>query len=229
MTSATFMIDFSDLNLSVSQIESVLGYDETGSEEHFRNLIGKALGEASRVCSIKAEYRIFGDIIFNEADKSAEIDGINLSLQKIIYGQIKKSVSAALFLCTAGEEIGKLSRNSMRTGDILEGYIYDVVGSEIVEAAADIMQTSLEDQMGAAGRNITNRFSPGYCGWDVAEQHKLFKLIPGNWCGIKLTDSALMSPEKSISGIIGIGENVKRLPYKCNLCNMKDCIYKRRV
>ena len=116
----------------------------------------------------------------------------------------------------------------MKEGDLLKSYVYDVVGSEIVEAAADLMQDELEKAMAVGGRKITNRFSPGYCGWDVVEQHKLFRLIPGNFCGIRLTPSALMDPVKSVSGFIGIGENVKRLPYTCSFCDMKDCLYRKK-
>jgi hypothetical protein len=223
----TFQFDFNDLKLTVTQIEKVLGYTDKRSEVHFSDLIGKALKEASEVCTIKAEYRIFNDINLNDPDKTVSVNEIVFDIKKIVFGQLKKSESAAIFLCTAGEEIGKMSRRAMNSGDLLEGYIYDVVGSEIVEAAADLMQTSLENLMASNGLKITNRFSPGYCGWDVSEQHKLFKLLPGTYCGIRLTDSALMDPEKSISGIIGIGENVKHLPYTCNLCDMKDCIYRR--
>jgi hypothetical protein len=74
---------------------------------------------------------------------------------------------------------------------------------------------------------ITNRYSPGYCDWNVGEQHKLFSFFPDNYCGIRLTPSALMDPVKSVSGIIGIGENVKRNDYTCRVCDMKDCIYRR--
>jgi len=34
-----------------------------------------------------------------------------------------------------------------------------------------------------------------------------------------------MDPIKSVSGIIGIGENVRFNPYTCNLCDNKNCIY----
>jgi hypothetical protein len=88
------------------------------------------------------------------------------------------------------------------------------------------MQGDLEKNMRDSGKKITNRYSPGYCGWDVTEQHKLFQLMPENYCGIKLTPSALMDPVKSISGIIGIGENVKNNPYTCRLCNQNDCVYR---
>jgi hypothetical protein len=228
MTGKTFQFDFEDLKLTVSQIEKVLGYTDMKSEVHFSDLIEKALKAAGEVCTIKAEYRIFDNIIFNNIDKTVSLNNITFNIKKIIYGQLKKSESAAIFLCTAGGEIGKMSRNAMKSGDLLEGYIYDVVGSEIAEATADLMQTELEKSLASAGLKMTNRFSPGYCSWDVSEQHKLFQLLPGTWCGIRLTSSALMEPEKSVSGIIGVGKNVTHLAYTCNICDMKDCIYRKR-
>jgi hypothetical protein len=116
----------------------------------------------------------------------------------------------------------------MKDGDLLTGYIYDVAGSVIVDAAADFMQNELELSVNLSGKKITNRYSPGYCGWYVAEQHKLFQLVPDNYCGIRLTESALMDPVKSISGIIGIGANVKMNPYTCGLCEMKNCVYRKK-
>jgi hypothetical protein len=114
----------------------------------------------------------------------------------------------------------------MSEGDPLTGYIYDIIGSIVVDAAADMMQSELEKTILSAGKKITNRYSPGYCGWDVSEQHKLFRLFPDNFCGIRLTDSALMDPVKSISGIIGIGEEVRYNNYRCSLCDMKECAYR---
>ena len=227
MTGSTFKFEFKDLKLKVSQIESVMGYKEGESQETISELVSELLKEAEEICTMKAEYRIFDDIAFNGTEKTVTINGLVFDIKKIIYGQIKKSDSAALFLCTAGEEIGTRSRKSMKDGDLLKGYVYDVVGSEAVEAAADLMQDHLGREIKALGKGITNRFSPGYCGWLVAEQHKLFHLMPDNFCGIKLTPSALMIPIKSVSGIIGIGEKVKRHPYTCSLCDMEDCIYRR--
>jgi hypothetical protein len=223
----TFQFDFQDLKLTASQIEKVLGYTDKKPEVLFSDLIGKSLDKAEELCIIKAEYMIFDNVIFNDIDKTVSVNSLTFDIKKIVYGQLKKAESAVLFLCTAGEEIGKISRKAMKSGDLLEGYIYDVVGSEIVESAADLMQNHLEKAMASEGRKITNRFSPGYCGWDVTEQHKLFQLMPDNYCGIRLTTSALMVPEKSISGMIGIGKNVKHLPYACSICDMKDCIYRK--
>jgi hypothetical protein len=227
MQTATFQFNFSDLKLNVAQIEKVMGYKDGESQETISDLVDKVLKEAETDFKIRAEYTVFPVIKFNETDKSVEINNLVFDLRKIVYGQIKRSESIAVFLCTAGEEIGIRSRNAMKNGDLLTGYIYDVIGSEIVEAAADLMQDSIHNAMASVGKKITNRYSPGYCDWDVAEQHKLFQLMPDNYCGIKLNDSALMNPEKSISGFIGIGGHVRYNQYTCGLCEMKDCIYRK--
>jgi hypothetical protein len=227
MISSTFQYDFKDLKLNSSQIEAVLGYKEGEDREIVTSLIEEILTECHKICNIKAEFKVFGDIRFDNDTKSVEINKIRFQIKKIVFNQIKKSDSVAIFLCTAGDEIGIRSRKIMQERDFLKGYIYDVIGSEIVEAAADLMQTNLEKTIFDSRERITNRFSPGYCGWDVAEQHKLFQLIPDNYCGIHLTPSALMDPVKSISGIIGIGKNVKYNPYTCGICDMNDCVYRR--
>jgi cobalamin-dependent methionine synthase I len=227
MTNSTFKFEFNELDLTVSQIESVIGYKDGEDRAIVTGLIEEILKESQEIINIKAQYAIFHDIRFDNNTRSVEINNTSFFIKKIVFGQIKKSDSVALFLCTAGEEIGIRSRKAMKERDLLRGYIYDVVGSEIVEAAADLMQNELEKTMISEGKKITNRYSPGYCGWDVAEQHKLFKLIPDNYCGIRLTESALMDPVKSVSGIIGIGENVKHNPYTCKMCDMKDCIYRK--
>jgi len=227
MTGSTFTFGFSNLKLTVKQIEEMLGYNGETPDAHFSQLIEQLLVKASEISDMRAEYRLFEHAIFNENEKSVTISDISFNLNKIIWGQLKRSDSVALFLCTAGDGIGKLGRSLMKSGDILEGYILDIIGSEAVESAIDIMQDQISMEAASEGLKITNRFSPGYCGWDVSEQHKLFHLLPGTWCGVKLTASALMVPEKSVSGIIGIGKEVRYLPYKCNLCNMKDCIYRK--
>ncbi len=227
MYNQVFHFDFDELKLTVSQIENIIGFNEGDDREFVKSLIGEVLNESSEIANVRAQYCLFKRIWFDKENKSVTIDNITFNIKNIVFGQIKKSESVALFLCTAGEEIGKRSREAMREKDFLRGYIYDLIGSEIAEAAADLMQNNLEKSASGSGLKITNRYSPGYCGWSVAEQHKLFSLIPYNYCGIKLNESALMDPEKSVSGIIGIGAAVKINSYTCKMCDMKDCIYRK--
>ncbi|HUX94805.1 MAG TPA: vitamin B12 dependent-methionine synthase activation domain-containing protein [Bacteroidales bacterium] len=226
MTDKRFQFAFNDLGINISEIEKLLGYDEGADREMVKALIEETLNDASAIGSIRSEYRIFRDIKFDDDDKSLNINNITFDIQKIIFNQIKKSESIAVFISTAGAEIGEKSREVMAAGDPLKGYILDIIGSLIVDTAADLMQDDLALSAGLTGQKITNRYSPGYCGWNVAEQHKLFSLLPDNFCRITLTESALMFPVKSASGFIGIGEHVRYNRYTCSLCDMPDCTYR---
>jgi len=205
-----------------------MGYQSGTAPEPVTILINEITEELLPLGGIKAEYIIFPEISLNREEKSLQIEGVTFNIKPIIYRQIKDAEEAALFICTAGPVIGEMSRNSMKGGDLLKGYVYDVIGSEVVEAAADLMQEELRKSMAVPGKGITNRFSPGYCGWDVAEQHQLFSFFKDNFCGITLTESALMNPVKSVSGVIGVGRNARYTPYQCKLCDDKNCIYRNR-
>ena len=205
-----------------------MGYSPGSAPEPLTDLIAEVSDELMPLGDVKAEYLIFNRLASDPDSKSIEIEGVVFCVKPVIFSQIKKAGGAALFICTAGAEIGLRSRASMKEGDLLRGYVYDVIGSEVVENAADRMQEELRLEVAADGLKITNRFSPGYCGWDVAEQHKLFSFFPENYCGITLTESALMNPVKSVSGLIGIGREVRYAPYQCHLCEDKNCIYRGR-
>jgi cobalamin-dependent methionine synthase I len=96
-----------------------------------------------------------------------------------------------------------------------------------VEKAMDAIQRKLAAKEGRIGKKLTNRFSPGYCDWPVGDQQQLFSLLPENFCGITLLETALMLPVKSVSGIIGIGEKVKYFDYPCKFCTMQKCFRRR--
>lgn len=146
---------------------------------------------------------------------------------KIILGQLRGSEAYALFICTAGTEYEAYHQQLKEEGDMVRLFIADALGSVVAEKCADRMEEHLQQTIDKLGWHHTNRFSPGYCGWHVSQQQLLFPLFGGQTCGVRLTDSSLMLPIKSVSGIVGIGEKVRRLDYTCGLCDLKQC-YKRR-
>ena len=145
----------------------------------------------------------------------------------IILRQLRGSEAYALFVCTAGVEYEEFQQRLKTEGDIVRVFIADALGSVIAEKCADQMELTLQESIDKLGWRHTNRFSPGYCGWHVSEQQKLFPLFDGHTCGITLTESSLMVPIKSVSGIIGLGREVRKLDYTCGLCTFEKC-YKRK-
>jgi hypothetical protein len=47
-------------------------------------------------------------------------------------------------------------------------------------------------------------------------------------CGVMLTESSLMLPIKSVSGVIGLGPDVRHQDYTCGLCSYADCFRRKR-
>ena len=152
----------------------------------------------------------------------------SFDMGKIILRQLRGSEAYALFVCTSGIEYEEYQQRLKAQGDMVRVFIADALGSVIAEKCADQMEETLQESIDKLGWHHTNRFSPGYCGWHVSQQQLLFPLFEGHTCGVQLTDSSLMVPIKSVSGIIGIGKKVRKLDYTCGLCDFQQC-YKRKL
>ncbi len=224
-----YSFGFDELEIETEIIEKFMGYQPGHAPEPIPQLISEVLSVAHDYCEIRGGYVIEKTVEVRKEDKIIRIRDTEFEVKKIITNQLRKMDHVALFTCTAGKGIGDYSRELMHEGDFIKGYIADVVGSEIVESAMDKIQDDLEKQMKLQGLNITDRYSPGYCGWSVGEQQKLFSFFPENFCNISLSPSSLMLPIKSVSGIIGIGSNVERKGYVCNYCDMVNCIYREKA
>ena len=173
---------------------------------------------------IRGTYRITDQI---EIGKQAIVaDGTEFKVGKTIRKELTGSEKLAFFVCTAGKAISEKSAVLLKGEDPVLGYVYDVMGSEIVDAVVDKIQQIIQSEAKKEGLKITNRYSPGYCHWSVADQHNLFSLFDENPCGVSLTDSFLMNPVKSLSGVIGVGKEVAFHDYQCSLCTMENCAFR---
>lgn len=208
-------------------IESLLGYPEGNLPEPLPGLIASIIENAPEHTNIQGGYLILDQFKIRDESK-IQVNGLEFHPTKAIAHQVREAEKLAFFMITAGEGITTWSQGELTEGDPMAGYFIDLIGSEIVVAALDRMFDDLAAKMGTAGFNITNRYSPGDCGWPVTDQQKLFSLFPESFCGISLSESSLMFPIKSVSGIIGIGVNVKKTAYACDLCEMDTCVYRNR-
>ena len=204
----------------------LLGYSGGNLPEPYPELIEHELGFLSDCDDISGGYRTMEGVAIDLKNGILNTgDGV-FKVGHTIAGFLKGSESLAFFFCTAGRKISERSDQLMKEGQVLEGYICDVLGSLAVEAAMDVMAGELREEAEQSGLRMTNRYSPGYCGWQVSEQHKLFELFPPGFSPVTLTPSALMVPVKSVSGVIGLGKTVKYRKYLCDACNSQNCIYR---
>ena len=123
MKGAIFSFNFKDLNLSVPQIENFMGYREGDDTTLVTGLIDEVLREAAEICDIRAQYSIFDNVSIDYSNKALVIETSSFNVRKIVFTQLKRSASIAIFVCTAGEEIGRRSRKAMKERDLLLGYV----------------------------------------------------------------------------------------------------------
>ena len=205
---------YEDLGISLSEIYEQMGYEQAVPDEATVKETDIIIAEAKGFLRPRFSFFVQRELP-------------DFAIGKIIERQLKGAEAYAFFICTAGVEYEAFQERLKKEGDMVRVFIADALGSVIAEKAADQMELSLQENIDKLGWHHTNRFSPGYCGWHVSQQQLLFPLFKGETCGVKLTESSLMVPIKSVSGIIGLGPNVRHLDYTCGLCDFKQC-YKRK-
>ena len=213
MTTKT--LTYNQLSISEKDVYEVMGYHDTWPDETTQQETQAIIDDVRRW--LRPQFCFF------VCQKLPAFD-----IGRIIERQLKGSEAYTLFICTSGVEFEAYQQRLKQEGDMVRVFIADSLGSVIAEKCADQMETALQESIDKLGWHHTNRFSPGYCGWHVSQQQLLFPLFEGHTSGVRLTDSSLMLPIKSVSGIIGLGKEVRRLDYTCGLCNFEKC-YKRRL
>lgn len=211
----------SDLNLDMQEVFLLMGYKNNLPEKNILLLVDNVYAEIKNICNPQYIYELYEG---NTCDNvSIEIDAKKFKTGKVITSYLKGMEKCCVFVTTAGNEYDIYKKQLREKGEMLEEFIADAIGSIITEACVDKL---IEDLNESADGEFTYPYSPGYCGWKLTEQQLLFSLLPDAPCGITLTDSCLMLPIKSISGIIGIGRNIERKAYACSICENVNC-YKR--
>jgi hypothetical protein len=206
-----------------------MGMKLTDADPYLLSLIDDFISQCKEIFFPRAGYVLEEKINFDLTLFKTIVSGTELNTGKIVTSLLKKSSAILLFSCTCGHEVEKLSKSFIKNGHGLEGFIVDLIGSELAESVAEYLHHYIESNLSVIGYRVTIRYSPGYCNWPVSDQQNLFSLLKENICGIELTPSSLMLPVKSVSGVFGIGTDVKRADYKCRICNDENCIMREEV
>lgn len=219
-----YNIPFSALSISVDSILKEMGYRDNKPELYIVSQIEELLNGLESTVNAQGAFGLYDGKLTEDTLLIAS--AIPMKTGKTINGLLKGSFSYAVFVATAGKEFEEFRIKTEKEDDILKTFLLDVIGSCIAEGAGDYLESEIEKEI--KDLQHTNRFSPGYCGWPLTDQKKIFSLVDGATCGIELTDVCLMYPIKSISGIVGIGHEVKKKQYACDVCEMETC-YKRNL
>jgi hypothetical protein len=145
--------------------------------------------------------------------------------------------AAVLVAVSAGKECEEKARQLWREGKPDEYFFLEMYGSAVVEHLVAIASGRIcgwADQNGVA---VLPHYSPGYSGWDISDQIKLWNLIRQKWGRdfpgeIHVLDSGMLQPKKSLLGVFGVTrhlDKVRKLAtlIPCENCSLPGCQYRR--
>ncbi len=184
------------------------------SKERFAAEAEKLVGEARALARPKAIYRVV--YVGDRGDDWVLAAGVELK-SKVLRVNLDGLHRCFPFVVTCGTELDKWAASF--TG-MYERFCADAVCELALRSAVTAMEKDLNWRFEIGHSAMMN---PGSLpDWPLDEQNKVFHLLgdPRQAIGVTLTDSYLMIPVKSLSGIRFATEN----DYKnCMLCPREDC------
>ena len=133
-----------------------------------------------------------------------------------------------LALATIGPALEQYAKKLVGAGEGATGLIADAIGTVAAEQTADFLERKIRQDCSGLGLKVSRRYAPGYCGWEIEAQRQIFSRFD-DILSIKLTDSCLMIPEKSLSFVCLLSQSGDFSSFKvgnCKECGQKDCPYR---
>jgi hypothetical protein len=160
---------------------------------------------------------IMAEVSTDEFEFIYEGEGLNESLTPVAE-IFPKADNLSLFALTLGSEISDEINDLFEEGEFALAALLDSAASEGTENAGKNMVKKYHEFLRDNSRMRTEwavvPYSPGYCGWHISGQRRLFEFLKPEEIGITLRESYMMDPLKSISGLMIAG---KREIHKFNM------------
>jgi hypothetical protein len=219
------LLDF-DLRLETSRILGLLG-GSSSKEERYLEVIQGMTPRARELMEPVILYDLVpveevrpGEVVLKEARLRSK------GLAKL-WGQAQ---GVALILCTIGPALDEQVSAHFVASDPLRGLVLDAIGTAALEELAEETCRLIEEVAKGKGWEASAPLSPGNLDWGLEEQRLFFALLPAEEIGLRLRESSQMTPLKSLSLAMGLGEEV--LPpigeSPCTYCSLGSrCRYRR--
>jgi len=118
---------------------------------------------------------------------------------------LSKSTEAYLMCASIPKrEVEKINA-AMTAGEGLKAIVYDAYASEFADGALDVIIARKNASLIRMGQHLTkHRFSAGYGDLDIKYQKVFYDLLEMNTLDVELSDTYLLSPEKSVIAVAGV-------------------------
>ena len=228
MVTVSNWIEIEKIKIDVDQVCKILGYHGKFTITPRISSIIKGYTENAYNLMEPSYSYVIRDV--ERVRRSSVFVGGSILFESIVISKLLANCSkVAIFVATIGNRLEEMVIKLSIDGLVLQSAVLDAIGSVATDSLADNVQSEIAEIAARQGLVISPRFSPGYCDWTIRQQRAVFEAVATERAGVNLTEGFLMVPQKSISGIIGMGtdrEHVKRYN-PCRTCKKPDCIGRR--
>jgi len=205
------IIDHIQISLQEGEVAARLRFDPARAEsENLRDLVSLA----QMLIQLRAIYEVA--YVAGKEKGTVEVAGVSFKSQ-LLHENLVTANKVFPYIVTVGPN---LERNAVAQDDLLRQYYLEEIANLALEQAAGWLASNLASHYGV-GR--LSNLSPGSLeDWPITEQPKLFSIFGDTerLIGVRLTESLLMVPRKSISGILFPSEEGF---VACQLCEREHC------
>lgn len=210
------VLDNIPFNLDVSQIMTRMRAKQ--KDEHIRSIITELVDMAQPVARPKAVFEVA--YIGSKNGDTVQINGVKFT-SRVLRVNLDKVDRVFPYVITCGTEMDRIA---ISPDEIMKYYCFDAVKETVLRSALVYFVDYLS-RIYDLGQ--LSRMNPGsLADWPITEQRLLFSIF-GNvekLIGVKLTESLIMVPLKSMSGI-AFPTKVKF--EACQLCSREVCTNRR--
>ncbi|AFQ45875.1 vitamin B12 dependent methionine synthase [Desulfosporosinus meridiei] len=137
-----------------------------------------------------------------------------------------------LAIQTIGPRLEEESARLFEQGEMLEGMVLDGCGTVALDEALELLRGMVVKEVTDRGLQTGHNLCPGGYQIPLEAQKVLFTLLDGGELGISLSETLLMSPVKSHTLVIPVGEKLKKPNLSCAItCEMcveqQNCAHSR--
>ncbi len=163
-----------------------------------------------RECLDEAESKLVYKVCYRELPVVDHGFFLDLGFTKTESLSLKRNLSGCerivLFAATVGIGIDRLIAR-YATVSPTKSLLFQAIGAERIESLCDVFTRELEQEKKAEGYRVCPRFSAGYGDFPLEVQREIFAVLDcPRKIGVTLNESLLMSPSKSVTAIVGVGD-----------------------
>ena len=210
-----------EILIAPQQVLRYLGMGGRTTDPETARLVAQCIEEFSSVAS----YRLcWADAHITVTQQGVDF-GAFYAPSASLANHLQNCKQAVLFAATTGLA-AEQQRKRAEVASPAKALVLDAVGTAAAEALCD--RFCANRAKASAGQQLRPRFSPGYGDLPLELQKELLTCLDSHRkIGLSLSESMMMTPQKSVTAIVGVGTTgCAAAAPNCETCEKRDCLFR---